>query len=74
MNTTPTIPPYVISLDAPEHADALLAVMRAHPQGKDAAIIGSVRADPHHFVQMETGFGGKRIVDWLTGEQLPRIC
>jgi hydrogenase expression/formation protein HypE len=33
-----------------------------------------VHADPHHFVQMTTGFGGKRIVDWLAGEQLPRIC
>jgi len=37
-------------------------------------IIGSVHADPHHFVQMQTRFGGRRIVDWLTGEQLPRIC
>jgi hydrogenase expression/formation protein HypE len=33
-----------------------------------------VIADSHHFVQMETAFGGRRIVDWLTGEQLPRIC
>ena len=64
----------LICICAPEHADALLAVMRAHPLGGEAAIIGSVHADPHHFVQMETGFGGKRIVDWLTGEQLPRIC
>ena len=64
----------LICICAPEHADALLAVMRAHPLGAEAAIIGSVHADPHHFVQMETGFGGKRIVDWLTGEQLPRIC
>ncbi|MBK9595464.1 MAG: hydrogenase expression/formation protein HypE [Rhodocyclales bacterium] len=64
----------LVCICAPEHADALLAVMRAHPLGAEAAIIGSVHADPHHFVQMETGFGGKRIVDWLTGEQLPRIC
>ena len=42
--------------------------------GKDAAIVGSVHEDPHHFVQMTTAFGGKRIVDWLSGEQLPRIC
>ncbi|MFA7243374.1 MAG: hydrogenase expression/formation protein HypE [Sulfuricellaceae bacterium] len=57
-------------------ADAapLIAAMRAHPLGKDAAIIGEVIADDHHFVQMETAFGGRRIVDWLTGEQLPRIC
>jgi hydrogenase maturation factor len=39
-----------------------------------AAVIGSVHADAQHFVQMTTAFGGKRIVDWLTGEQLPRIC
>ena len=64
----------LICICAPEHADALLAAMRAHPLGADAAIIGTVHEDPHHFVQMETAFGGKRIVDWLTGEQLPRIC
>ena len=64
----------LICICAPEHAGPLLQVMRAHPLGADAAIIGSVHEDPHHFVQMETGFGGKRIVDWLTGEQLPRIC
>lgn len=55
-------------------AERLLAVMRAHPLGQDAAIIGTVVEDPHHFVQMETAFGGNRIVDWLAGEQLPRIC
>ncbi|MBI4989816.1 MAG: hydrogenase expression/formation protein HypE [Rhodocyclales bacterium] len=64
----------LICICAKEHAEPLLAVMRAHPLGAEAAIIGSVHEDPHHFVQMETGFGGKRIVDWLTGEQLPRIC
>jgi hydrogenase expression/formation protein HypE len=55
-------------------AEALLAVMRAHPLGRDAAIIGEVADDPQRFVQMETGFGGSRVVDWLAGEQLPRIC
>jgi hydrogenase expression/formation protein HypE len=57
-----------------DHAEQLLAVMRAHELGRDAAAIGSVHEDAQHFVQMQTGFGGKRIVDWLTGEQLPRIC
>lgn len=57
-----------------ESAEPLLAAMRAHPLGKRAAIIGEVKQDPHHFVQMETSFGGSRVVDWLTGEQLPRIC
>ena len=56
------------------HADAALAALRAHPLGRDAARIGEVVADPHRFVQMRTRFGGRRMVDWLTGEQLPRIC
>jgi len=55
-------------------AQRLLAAMREHRLGSDAAIIGEVVADPHGFVQMETAFGGRRNVDWLTGEQLPRIC
>jgi hydrogenase expression/formation protein HypE len=52
----------------------LLRAMRAHPLGRDAARIGEVVEDDHRFVQMETRFGGSRIVDWLAGEQLPRIC
>jgi len=55
-------------------ADRLLATMRAHPLGGEAAIIGTVIEDPDHFVQMETAFGGHRIIDWLAGEPLPRIC
>ena len=55
-------------------AERLLAAMRTHPLGREAARIGSVVADPHAFVQMRTGFGGSRMVDWLAGEQLPRIC
>ncbi|WP_029007149.1 hydrogenase expression/formation protein HypE [Azospirillum halopraeferens] len=64
----------LIAVCAPEEADRLLAAMRAHPLGRDAAVIGTVHEDPHHFIQMETRFGGRRIVDWLSGEQLPRIC
>ena len=55
-------------------AEKLLAVMRAHPLGEHSAIIGEVLEDEMGFVTMETGFGGTRIVDWLAGEQLPRIC
>jgi hydrogenase expression/formation protein HypE len=55
-------------------AERLLAAMRAHPLGRDAAIVGQVVTDDMRFVQMTTGFGGGRIVDWLSGEQLPRIC
>ncbi len=57
-----------------EQAETLLAAMRAHPQGQDAAIIGEVSDDSHGFIEMRTRFGGNRIVDWLAGEQLPRIC
>jgi len=64
----------LVAVAAPEAADALLGAMRAHPLGRDAAIIGEVIEDDHHFVQMTTAFGGGRIVDWLAGEQLPRIC
>jgi len=64
----------LVAAVAPEAADAVLAAMRAHPQGARAARIGQVVADEHRFVQMQTRFGGKRIVDWLSGEPLPRIC
>ncbi|HHW78712.1 MAG TPA: hydrogenase expression/formation protein HypE [Xanthomonadaceae bacterium] len=57
-----------------EAAETLLAAMRDHPLGREAAIIGEVVADDHGFVEMETVFGGRRLVDWLSGEQLPRIC
>jgi hydrogenase expression/formation protein HypE len=55
-------------------AERLCAAMRAHPLGEQAAIIGAVGDDPRALVTMKTRFGGARIVDWLNGEQLPRIC
>jgi hydrogenase expression/formation protein HypE len=64
----------LLAIVAPEDTDKALAALRAHPLGERAARIGTVTEDAHHFVQMTTGFGGRRIVDWLTGEQLPRIC
>lgn len=64
----------LVAIVAPEAAAAVLAAMRAHPLGGDAAVVGEVVADDHRFVQMTTAFGGGRIVDWLSGEQLPRIC
>jgi hydrogenase expression/formation protein HypE len=56
------------------HAERLLAAMRSDPLGKGSAVIGHVVDDEHRFVQIETVFGGKRILDWLVGEALPRIC
>ena len=64
----------LVAIVPPENAQRLLEVMRAQPLGRHAALIGEVIEDPHHFVQMRTRFGGKRIVDWLAGDQLPRIC
>ena len=56
------------------HAPAALAALHAHPLGTGAARIGHVTDDPHHFVQMRTRLGGRRMVDWLAGDPLPRIC
>ncbi len=64
----------LIAICAAEDAERLLAAMRAHPLGRDAAIIGRVVEDPERFVTMRTGMGGERVVDWIAGEQLPRIC
>ena len=64
----------LVAICAGADAGPLLEAMRSHPLGREAAIVGEVTQDPHHFVQMETVFGGNRIVDWLAGEQLPRIC
>ncbi len=64
----------LVAIVAPDAADVLIAVMRAHALGRDAAVIGEVTEDVQCFVQMTTSFGGGRIVDWLAGEQLPRIC
>jgi hydrogenase expression/formation protein HypE len=55
-------------------ANAALAALHAHPLGQQAAIIGEVVADSHQFVRVQTDFGGERLLDWLSGEMLPRIC
>lgn len=55
-------------------ADAVLAAMRAHPAGREAAIVGEVTPEPSGSVILSTAFGGDRVVDMLVGEQLPRIC
>lgn len=64
----------LIAICAAEDAERLVDVMLAHALGREAAIIGEVVADAHAMVQMRTRFGGARVVDWLAGEQLPRIC
>ena len=63
-----------LALVAPGSADAALAAMRAHPLGAEAAEIGEVVADGGGRVVMRSAIGGERIVDMMSGEQLPRIC
>jgi hydrogenase expression/formation protein HypE len=64
----------LVAICADADAARLLEAMRAQPLGQNAALIGEVVEDPRRFVQMRTALGGQRIVDWLTGEPLPRIC
>ena len=64
----------LIAICAEEDAQPLLDCMRLNPLGEHAVRIGTVLEDAHGFVQMQTRFGGRRVVDWLSGEQLPRIC
>ena len=63
-----------IAICAAEDGERLLAVMRAHPRGRNAALIGRIVEDKARLVTMRTSFGGSRVVDWIAGEQLPRIC
>ena len=64
----------LVAIVAAPDAERALAALRAYPLGAGAVRIGTVQADDHHFIQMTTAMGGRRSVDWLTGEQLPRIC
>lgn len=59
---------------AAEDAEKIVAQMRKHPLGKDASVIGEIQSLEESYVTMTTVFGGVRRVDWLSGEQLPRIC
>ncbi len=55
-------------------AERVLATMRSHPAGTTSAVIGNVTADHPGLVVMKSSVGGTRVVDMLSGEQLPRIC
>ena len=63
-----------VAIVASRDAERALALLRSHPQGEGASLIGSVSADPPGLVTMRSSIGASRIVDMLTGEQLPRIC
>jgi len=64
----------VLIMCAAEDAEKIVEIMRKHPLGKDASVIAEVESLSENYVTMTTTFGGIRRVDWLSGEQLPRIC
>ena len=64
----------LVAFVAPEAADAALAAIRSVPGCEQAAEIGEVRTEPPNMVLVETAFGGKRVMDQLVGDPLPRIC
>jgi hydrogenase expression/formation protein HypE len=57
-----------------EHADAVLSAMRAHADGEDAAIIGTITSEHPAMLVMRTAIGATRVIAPALGEQLPRIC
>jgi hydrogenase expression/formation protein HypE len=64
----------LVAFVAPEAADAALAALRAVPGCERAVEIGAAVADGPGMVQVDTAFGGRRVMDMLTGDPLPRIC
>jgi hydrogenase expression/formation protein HypE len=64
----------IVAIVPAEETEAALAALRAHPLGAGATAIGRVHQGEAGRVTMRTVFGGRRIVDMLVGEQLPRIC
>lgn len=63
-----------VAFVAPEMADIALVALRSVPGCEAAAMIGEVRSDPPGMVLVETSFGGRRVMDQLVGDPLPRIC
>jgi len=64
----------VVIVVAEKEADPLIDFLQKHPLGKDSAVIGEVVSDHPGKVVLQTEVGGRRIIDMLAGEQLPRIC
>lgn len=64
----------LLAFVAPQDAEKVLAAMRSHPLGRDSVVIGEVVADHAGMVVMKSRIGGNRVVDMISGEQLPRIC
>ena len=64
----------LVAFVAPDAADQALAALRGVPGCEQAAEIGEVRTEPPGMVLMHTSFGGRRVMDQLVGDPLPRIC
>ena len=64
----------LVAVVAEDAAGRALALLRSLPLGADAAIVGTVRAEPEGLVLLDTSLGGSRVVDMLVGDPLPRIC
>jgi hydrogenase expression/formation protein HypE len=64
----------LVAFVAPEAADSALAALRSVPGFEGAAEIGEVKSEPAGMVLLETAFGGRRVMDLLVGDPLPRIC
>lgn len=64
----------LVAIVPSEKAESVLETMGKHPYGTDSAVIGEVIPEPAGRVILESHVGGHRIVDMLSGEQLPRIC
>ncbi len=64
----------VVMVVAEEDADRVVAVLKQHPSGTQTSIIGEITNDHQGSAWLETLVGGKRIIEMLSGQQLPRIC
>jgi hydrogenase expression/formation protein HypE len=64
----------LVAFVAPEAADEALAALVSVPGCEGSAVIGEVKNDPAGLVLVETAFGGRRVMDLLVGDPLPRIC
>jgi hydrogenase expression/formation protein HypE len=64
----------LVAFVAPDHAAEALDALRSTPGSEDAVEIGEVRTEPPGMVLVETSFGGRRVMDQLVGDPLPRIC
>jgi hydrogenase expression/formation protein HypE len=64
----------LVAIVSPHVAESLISVMRKHPLGKETRLIGDVQEEPSGMVLLKTSIGGTRIIEMLSGDQLPRIC